>query len=170
MHYELSLFAALGREEYEKLGQRQSHFSDNEDLKKIIPDIFDFWRAHLLDQNMFDPMVTGLPADFLSLWSLMCGDEIQNLPPIAIHSLIKLLKGQVILSLDPNQCLLSSPYIAQFLKQQLHIYYQKQQDEGHYDFNKPTELYLTLTHRNTQGVIHSFNKLLEAIRSIDSYQ
>ncbi|WED42863.1 DNA/RNA helicase domain-containing protein [Legionella cardiaca] len=124
VHYEFSLIAALGIEEYEKLANRQSYYSDNTAKKKELIRLGKVWQKYLDDKKLFDPMVTRLdPAKNPSFDSIFC-DEAQNLPPVALLDFILYAKDKrLVVCLDTEQCLLSSPFIYNCLKTLLRIHY-----------------------------------------------
>jgi hypothetical protein len=123
LHYELSLIIALGEEKYLKLGNRQCHFAEDMQKKEKLIQLLKDWQIYLKNNNSFDPMIcqyTGEKADFAEIYC----DETQNLPPAALAFLIS-MGDQYIASLDSEQCLLSSPYIHNCLKELLYMHYKK---------------------------------------------
>ncbi|CEK10379.1 DNA/RNA helicase domain-containing protein [Legionella hackeliae] len=124
VHYELSLIAALGVDDYQKLASRQSYYSDNPSKKKALISFLQLWQNDLETNKLFDPMVTRLdPLKTPRFNNVFC-DEAQNLPPVALLDFITYAKDKrIAICLDTEQCLLSSPFIHNCIKMLLQKHY-----------------------------------------------
>ncbi|MDP3267985.1 MAG: ankyrin repeat domain-containing protein [Legionella sp.] len=113
-YYELSLIAALGINNYRalSLGKRQSYYSDDEKQRDQHINLLQVWQ-HVLETNKFyDPVVTPLPDSMNTKYAGVFCDELQNLPAVAISSIIARTQAQhIVANMDPHQCLISSPFI-----------------------------------------------------------
>ena len=157
IHYELSLIAALETNKYRNLGQRQCYYSGNKTQQEHLITLLAHWNKYLVQQQLFDPMVTALNPTCLQHYAAAYLDEAQNLPPIALSSLMpRVLDRQFFACLDSEQCLLSSPYIHSALKNLLHEHY------GHY-----SEQLLSLTWRCPPKIIQAGNQLMNAKYALD---
>ncbi|MFC3908243.1 ankyrin repeat domain-containing protein [Legionella dresdenensis] len=125
VHYELSLIVALGVEKYRTLGQRQCHYSakdpihgkENAAKQETFISLLAKWQTYLEENRLIDPMVSTLPPQAHPYSSIYL-DETQNLPPVAISSVVPLaLNGQIVAALDSDQALFSSPYMHNCLKE-----------------------------------------------------
>ncbi|CAM3079848.1 SidC homolog [Legionella steigerwaltii] len=159
IHYELSLIAALGAEKYLKLCARQCYYFDNKPKQELLIKLLDQWQAHLAESKLFDPIVTPLNPERTQPYTAIYLDETQNLPPIALKSLIPLaMERHFVSSLDSEQCLLSSPYIHNCLKELLYLYYGKNY----------TEQLLTYTWRCPRKVTEVGNHLMKTKYDMDN--
>ena len=124
IHYEISLMVALSDEEYQKLSQRQCYFSGDSVKQKTIKSLLNKWQSHLQENKSLDPMVTLLSTSETKKYRSVFCDEAQNLPPTALRFLIEQAHNQQFVGcLDSEQCLISSPYIHNCIKQLLHHHY-----------------------------------------------
>lgn len=156
VHYELSLIAALGFEVYRELGQRQCHYAKNEAMHERLLNLLIQWNNYLKANQLIDPMVSELPLH-VAKYAAIYLDETQNLPPIALKCLIPLaLNKNFISALDSDQCLISSPCLADCLKLLLHQFY------GDY-----TEESLTLDWRSAPEITQLGNRLHNAKYMLD---
>ncbi len=89
-------------------------------------------------------------------------DEGQNVPPIAHASLIQLVNSRCVISLDSEQCLLSSPYLENCLKELFH----KETVERHSE--KLTEIVLNETYRSRPEIIEVVNHILDCKHNLDN--
>ena len=113
-YYELSLIAALGIDNYRalSLGKRQSYYSDNEKQRDYHIKLLQGWQHVLKTNNLYDPVVTSLPDNMNTKYAGVFCDELQNLPAVAISSVITRTEPhRIVASMDPHQCLISSPFI-----------------------------------------------------------
>lgn len=161
-YYELSLIAALGMTTYQSLplGKRQSYYSDNQSRKvqhiKLLQEWLDFLTAH----KFFDPMVSTLPAAMKQVYDGIFCDELQNLPPVALASVLNLsVAKDVVFCMDLHQCLISSPFIDAGLKLLVQQYWDC----------KLTEHTLPKTWRSTQAVVAAANSLMHYKCSLDKF-
>ena len=160
VHYELSLIAAIGEKAYLELGARQCHFAKDTGKQKELISLLKEWQDYLQEKKAFDPMVTGLPPNRTKKFGAIFCDETQNLPPIALASLIpRADRNQFAASLDTAQCLLSSPYIQNCLKQLLYHYY----GQGGYN-----EIHLARTWRCPPEIITVANHLMDTKYNLDN--
>ncbi|HRD69965.1 MAG TPA: ankyrin repeat domain-containing protein [Legionella sp.] len=113
-YYELSLIAALGINNYRalSLGKRQSYYSDDAKQRDQHINLLQVWQ-HVLETNkVYDPVVTSLPDSMNTKYAGVFCDELQNLPAVAISSIIARTQAQhIVANMDPHQCLISSPFI-----------------------------------------------------------
>lgn len=117
VHYEMSLIAALGKDRYRNLGKRQCYFSKNAAMQNKLFGIFEKWLNFLAENKLLDPKVMGLNKEHKQ-YAAIFFDEAQNISPVALNSLMPLAYNkQFFASLDTEQCLLSSPYIQNCLKE-----------------------------------------------------
>lgn len=123
VHYEFSLLKTLGNKKYHSQGARQSYYSSEAGKQKEIARLLPKWQAFLNEKKLIDPMVARIPKA-LEYASVFC-DEAQNLPPIALLDLVLIAKEhqRFVACLDTEQCLLSSPFIHNCLKEILHEHY-----------------------------------------------
>ncbi|MCA0402286.1 MAG: ankyrin repeat domain-containing protein [Proteobacteria bacterium] len=116
LYYEFGIIAALGSEGYLKLGKRQCYFSEQEKKQKELIQLFKKWQAYLDENKLIDPMVMPLNPNSPTSFANAAIDEAQNLPLIAIASLLKKTKGKFNLAFDIEQSFLSSPYLYSCIK------------------------------------------------------
>ena len=162
VQYEFSLIAALGVEQYLKLGNRQCYYSEAPDKQKKIIALLEPWQHYLTSKNLLDPMVTAL-APSKAKYSFTFCDEAQNLPPIALSYLIQNTQDQRFIGcLDSEQCLISSPYIHSCLKKLLHNHYKL-----HNLYKKYTEHSLPRTWRCPPPVAEAANHLMQEKYRLD---
>ncbi|MDR3503910.1 MAG: ankyrin repeat domain-containing protein [Legionella sp.] len=122
VHYEFSLMTALGTPKYLTLGKRQCHYSGDKTKQGQLLRLWNSWDNYLKQNHRIDPMVSLLPPNAEHYASIYL-DEAQNLPPVALRSLIPLaLNHHVVSALDSDQCLFSSPYIQNCFETLLHIH------------------------------------------------
>ncbi|MFI4918859.1 MAG: hypothetical protein ACHP65_04820, partial [Legionellales bacterium] len=157
LHYEFSLIVALGAEKYLSLGQRQCYYSGATAQQQQFIALLGTWLAHLEQEHLFDPMVTALNTAAAQNYSAVYCDETQNLPPVALASLMKQVEGRhFIACLDSEQCLFSSPYVHNCLKVLFHQRYQSY-----------TEHPLPKTWRCPPEIIAVANHLMDAKYALD---
>ncbi|MFI4918362.1 MAG: hypothetical protein ACHP65_02285 [Legionellales bacterium] len=157
LHYEFSLIAALGAEKYLALGQRQCYYFGAKAQQQRLIRLVNAWQNHLEREHLFDPMVTALNTASAQNYSAIYCDETQNLPPIALAALMTQVEGRhFIACLDSEQCLFSSPYVHNCLKELFHQRYQSY-----------TEHPLPKTWRCPPEVIAVANHLLDAKYKLD---
>lgn len=154
VHYELSLLVALGKEKYLQLGKRQCYFADDRPKKEKLIKLLKTWQDYLNENDSYDPF-TSLPPENTQHFSTIYCDETQNLPPAALRFLI-CNSDEFIVSLDSEQCLLSSPYIHNCLKELLYKRYKNYE-----------EIQLTNSWRCSPEIIAAGNHLMDAKHSID---
>ncbi|MDR3501264.1 MAG: ankyrin repeat domain-containing protein [Legionella sp.] len=122
VHYEFSLMTALGIPKYLTLGKRQCHYSGDKAKQGQLLRLWSSWDTYLKQNNSIDPMVSLLPPN-AEPYAGVYLDEAQNLPPVALRSLIPLaLNHHLVSALDSDQCLCSSPYIQNCFETLLHIH------------------------------------------------
>ena len=130
LHYELSIIAGLGPDEYLRLGQRQSYCAGNQKRQKELIVFLSLWEHHLQEQGGIDPMTTKLPRSANPRYLTVYCDETQNLPPVALlYLMAQAQQRQFIACLDSEQCLLSSPFILSIIKKMMYLVYQLQDRE-----------------------------------------
>ena len=130
LHYEFSIIAALGSDEYLGLGQRQSYFAGSEKRQRELIALLNQWEDHLKEQGGVDPMITKLPRSANPRYLAVYCDETQNLPPVALlYLMAQAQQQQFIACLDSEQCLLSSPFILSVIKKMMYLTYQQQDRE-----------------------------------------
>jgi ankyrin repeat protein/DNA replication protein DnaC len=157
IHYEFSLIASLGGEKYLTLGKRQCYFSGNKEQQEHLITLLTLWKKYLLKEQLFDPMVTALSEKVRSLHPAIYCDETQNLPPIALDSLMKrAADGHFVACLDSEQCLISSPYIHNCMKGFFYQHY------GDY-----TEHFLPRTWRCRPEIMKIANHLMNVKYTLD---
>ncbi|MBA3535598.1 MAG: hypothetical protein H0T84_03155 [Tatlockia sp.] len=154
LHYELSLIIALGEDKYLQLGNRQCHFAEDIQKKGKLIQLLKNWQMHLKKNESFDPMICQYSSEKGCFAEIYC-DETQNLPPAALAFLIG-IGNQYIASLDSEQCLLSSPYIHNCLKELLYTHYKKY-----------AEIQLAKTWRCPPEIIAVGNHLMDSKYRID---
>jgi ankyrin repeat protein/GTPase SAR1 family protein len=166
VHYEFSLMVALGVEKYRTLGQRQCYYSRNDGLhcqentekQGLLLNLLSKWQAYLEEHKRLDPMVHALSPNQSQTYAGIYLDETQNLPPVALSSLIpRVLRRQLVAALDSDQCLFSSPYMHNCLKELLY---------QHYGFSG-TENQLLLDWRSRPEITAVANHLLNAKYRMD---
>lgn len=153
LYYEFGIIAALGSEGYLKLGKRQCYFSEQEKKQKELIQLFKKWQAYLDENKLIDPMVMPLNPNSPKSFANAAIDEAQNLPLIAIASLLKKTKGKFNLAFDIEQSFLSSPYLYSCIK---------------YLFGKNfKEEFFTTTWRNSPEIVAVANHLDSQKRAFD---
>lgn len=127
IHYEFSLIAALGEKKYLQLGKRQCHYSGDKIMQGRLISLFKKWQTNVESVNGIDPMIQVINSATETNFAEIYCDETQNLPPVALFSLVN-MTNRYAASMDIEQCLLSSPFIHNYLKELLFERHQKYQE------------------------------------------
>lgn len=158
VHYELSLIVALGVDDYQNLAARQSYYAGNPSKKAALIQLLKSWQHHLAQTNQYDPMITRLNPEKTTKFDRIFCDESQNLPPVALLDFILYAKDKrLVICLDTEQCLLSSPFIHNCVKTLLQKYY------GSYN-----EHILSRTWRCPPNIVSIAEHLMDKKHELDS--
>jgi len=125
IHYEMSLVAALGGDEYLKLGKRECYLSGKKKEQQKVINLLSLWRNHLKNKHWLDPLISEIS---ISGYGAIFCDESQNVSPAALACLVRAVRSskQFFACLDPEQALSSWPYarncLLNLLNKQFHEY------------------------------------------------
>lgn len=123
IHDELSLIAALGSELYLKQKKRQCYFPEQLQKQTKLIKLLESWNNYLSDQSLFDPKVTVMRIPDL-VFNKAYLDEAQNSPPVALRFFIEHTPKQgIMVCLDDEQAMISSPFTHSCIKQLFNKYY-----------------------------------------------
>lgn len=109
IHYELSLIAALGAEEYLKLGKRECYLSGKTKEQQRVINLLAQWRNHLKTKHWLDPLTTEIT---LTNYGAIFCDESQNFSPLTLAALVQAVRKskQFFACFDDEQAFFSWPY------------------------------------------------------------
>lgn len=158
VHYELSLIAALGPDDYQGLAERQCHYANDPEKKTRLIKLLRQWSDYLKERKLFDPMVTVIPFDEKNVIDLVLGDEAQNQPPVAFRYLVEHGRDdRLIACVDSEQCLITSPYILSCMKKLLFKRYK----------NDYSQHALPKSWRCPPGIVKAANHLMDWKHDLD---